>query len=531
MKLIYRLKAQQIIFLSLLFLAMIVVGCKKPEGETPDPDINSDVPTTGTRTQLTKDSIYLYAKQVYFWNDVLPSYTVFKPRNYNSFDDELFAITQLKVNPDTQKPYEYPVPSDPGSPKFSYITESDLNGSFANASPFIVSQVDLEGKGSDFGLALTAIGMQSAYQIYVRYVNPGSSAASNRLNRGDLLEKIGDHVIGGGYNADNNAIGAAFDKPTITLSVKKSDGRAVTVTLTKANYNSNPIFKDTVITSGTEKIGYMAFARFSNPDNAEGPLNNSFAKFAAESVTSLVIDLRYNGGGYVTTAEQLANLIAPSSISNGSTMFTEYFNATMRSGKATILKNQPLLNANGSQQYQNGKLVTYFDEDYSQADNTYKFNKEGSLRTVSKVVFLVSNSTASASELVISVLKPYLDVKLIGATTYGKPVGFFPIKIDKYDVYFAMFEAKNSKGEANYYAGFKPDLALADDVTHDFGDPKEAQFAAAIKYLTTKTLAAKAPVATIMGTKTTISPTQVRDLGITSEFKGMITTPNRRSRK
>lgn len=531
MKLVYRFKAHQRIFFSLLIVAIILTGCKKPKGTAPEPDTDQDVPTTGTRMQLTKDSIYLYAKQVYFWNDVLPGYAVFKPRNYNSLDDVLFAITQLKVNPDTQRPYEYPVPSDPESPKFSYITESDVKGSFANASPFIVSQVDLEGKGSDFGLAFTAIGTQSAYQIYLRYVNPGSSAAAANLNRGDRLEKVGDHLIGSGYNADNNAISSAFDKSAITLSGKKSDGRPFTVTLTKGNYTSNPIFKDTVVTSGNEKIGYMAFARFSNPANAEGPLNKSFAKFAAEGVTSLVIDLRYNGGGYVTTAEQLANLIAPSSVSNGSTMFSEYFNATMRSGKATILKNQPLLDGSGNQQYQNGKLVTYFDEDYSQADNTYKFNKQGNLRNVSKVVFLVSNSTASASELVISVLKPYLDVKLIGATTYGKPVGFFPVKIDKYDVYFAMFEARNSKGESNYYAGFKPDLSLADDVTHDFGDPNEAQFAAAIKYITTKTLSAKAAVATIMGTKTTISPAQVKDLGVRNEFKGMIETPNRRSRK
>lgn len=522
MKLLYRLQAQRNSLFSLFILIAITVGCKKPEADTQDTSIDTDVPTTGTREQLTKDSIYLYAKQVYFWNDAVPGYAMFKPRNYNSFESELFAITQLKINPSTGLAYEYPVPDDPNSPKFSYITDADLNGSLASANPFAVSQVDLEGNGSDFGIALTAIGTQSAYQIYIRYVSPGSSAAKNLVNRGDRLEKVGDHTLGKGYTADNNAINVAFDKPTITLSGKKENGSSFTVTLKKENYSSNPVYKDTVITStGNKKIGYLAFARFSDEDNAIAPLNTSFAKFAAEGVTNLVIDLRYNGGGYVSTAEHLANLIVPTAI-NGSTMFTEYFNTTMQSGKATILKNQPLLTSLGKSQYQNGKLVTYFDQDYSAKENTYKFDKQGSLTSVTKVVFLVSNNTASASELVINVLKPYLDVKIIGSATYGKPVGFFPVKIDKYDVYLTMFETKNSNGEGNYYAGFTPNIGVADDVTHDFGDPNEAQFAAAINYLSNGTLSAKSPVATIMGTKMSIKASDVKNLGNEKDFKGMI---------
>ncbi len=129
-----------------------------------------------------------------------------------------------------------------------------------------------------------------------------------------------------------------------------------------------------------------------------------------DGVADLIIDLRYNGGGFVNTAEYLINLIAPPTVTG--TMFVEYYNKTMQDGKASILKNQPLLDENDQIQYSGGKIVTYADVDYSVTGNTIAFSKKGSLSTVANVVFLVSGNTASASELVINSLKPHLNVKL-----------------------------------------------------------------------------------------------------------------------
>ncbi|MBC7914982.1 MAG: hypothetical protein H7Y07_12765 [Pyrinomonadaceae bacterium] len=531
MKVLYSSKISKFLLWSLL-ITTIAVGCKKK-------NIEPEVAVPPSRAQLTKDSIYLYAKQVYLWNDVIPSYDVFNPRKYtqfsselDNFNKELFDITQLKINSVTGKPFEYKA-SSPLEPKFSYIDDSD-NTSSINSTVPKVSEVTLEGIGDDFGVALNLVGTLSSYQIYLRYVSPDSPADKSLFKRGDILNSINGRVFGTNFTtADENFINNAFEQSSITLGGRKSDGTTFSnKVLTKTSYTSNPIYKETVITSGSKKIGYLAFARFSNTDtNAGTPLRDAFAKFVTQGATDLVVDLRYNGGGYVSTAELMANLIAPSSKS-GSTMFTEYFNSTMQNKQASILKNQPLLSSSGQSQYQNGNLVTYFDQDWSVAANTYKFSKQGSLSGITKVVFIVSESTASASELVINVLKPHMDVKLVGSkdntgkpiNTYGKPVGFFPITIDKYDVYFSMFETRNSLGEGNYHAGFVPNITAADDVTRDFGDPAEAQFAAAINYITTGALIAKASTATIMGTKMSITPSMIKSLGKDNSFKGMIET-------
>src|SRR5690606_31497884 len=147
---------------------------------------------------------------------------------------------------------------------------------------------------------------------------------------------------------------------SITLGGKRKNGTSFNVTLTKTTYTSNPVLKDSIYTENGKVIGYLAYARFSNLANSQNALDQVFSKFANAGVTNLVIDLRYNGGGYVQTAEKLVNLIAPSSIDN-KLMFTEYYNSTMQKNQAVILKNQLLLDDNGDPQYRNGTLLTYFN--------------------------------------------------------------------------------------------------------------------------------------------------------------------------
>jgi hypothetical protein len=121
---------------------------------------------------------------------------------------------------------------------------------------------------------------------------------------------------------------------------------------------------------------------------------------------------------------------------------------------------------------------------FSSAANTVKFAKAGNLN-LSRVFFIVTDNTASASELLINNLKPYMDVKLIGDTTYGKPVGFFPIPIYNYDIYPISFKTVNSAGNADYYSGFAPDKVTFDGVDKDWGDITEPSLAAALQYIST----------------------------------------------
>ncbi|HEY1024569.1 MAG TPA: S41 family peptidase, partial [Sphingobacteriaceae bacterium] len=476
----------------------------------------------GSRAELTKDSIFLYAREVYLWNDALPTYQAFNPRRYtesgteiDNYNRELFDITQLKINPQTGRPYEF-VSSTANYAKYSYLTDEESD------DPARSGEVSLEGVGTDFGFTLTGVGSESLYQIFIRYVNPGSPAANLGMSRGDVLTQVNGRQLGSNFTADANFINSAFDQQSISVSGRKSNGATFTRTLSKTTYTSSPVFKDTVITRAGKSIGYMALARFSNLSNAEPALNEAFSGFASANITDLVVDLRYNGGGYVATAEHLINLIAQPRL-NGTTMFVEHFNKTMQDGQATILKNQPLLDENGRQRFANGRALTYFDVDYSVSGNTYEFLKRGAVNSVTNVVFIVTGNTASASELVINSLRPHINVKIVGEQSYGKPVGFFPINIDVYDVYYSLFQSRNSAGEGDYFAGFTPDANTADDVTRDFGDPLEASFASALSYLTAGTFIAHTPAPIkIMGKAVNPSLVEFRDMGRGTDFKGMI---------
>jgi C-terminal processing protease CtpA/Prc len=497
-----------------LFLCLLIQSCKKD----PKPEVEENTsPTTGTRTELSLDSVFLYAKQTYLWNDQLPTYSKFNPRKFTSegvaeidmLDQELFNITQIPVNPLTGKPYEY---TSGSYPKYSYLMEDTKSGGS-------LSSVSLEGEGDDFGFALTATDIND---IRIRYVNPGSPAAKAGLARGYRVTKINGRTItantGGAFFDD------AFDGSSMSLTVEKPDGTA-NVNLTQSFYISNPIFKKTILTVGSKSVGYLAYARFSNSANSESALKTAFNEFAKAGVADLVIDLRYNGGGYVNTAEYMSNLIAPSSL-NGKVMYIEHYNNLMSSGKATILSKQILRNENDEPVRVNGRVATYADLDFSEEGNTYKFDDtkaDNALQTVKNVYFIVTKSTASASELVINNLRPHLNVKIVGSSTYGKPVGFFPIQIDKYDVYMSNFSSRNAANQGDYYEGLTPDIAATDDVTRDFGDPQEVSLSMALASIINGNVASANTTMVLKGKRVmSSSSVTVKNIGKDTGFKGMI---------
>lgn len=514
-------------FCLLLTAAIIFFACKKDKKLTPD---------SGSRTELTQDSIFLYAKQTYLWYDQLPEYSVFKPRNFKSSSEELdnleaelYALTRYAKN-SSNVSYEFLSDGDGGDegrPKYSYIDNTTDQNPVAFV-PGKRASVDLQGNGYDFGLKLGLYGNTTNYKLYIEAVYPGSDAASKGLSRGEYITLIENKSIGTNYNNEVGLIEDVFfaDKySSVAIKVTKKNGTSVTLNLVKKSYKSSPIYKDSIYTVGAKKVGYMAYARFTNLTNSQSDFNRIFTNFATNGVTDLIIDLRYNGGGYVSTAEYLMNLIAPSSLSQ-KMMYAEHFNKLMQEGKASILKNQFILDASDRPQDSNndGKLDTYADASYTVAANTRLFSKLGSLNNVNSVVFIVSESTASASELVINCLKPHMNVKVVGQTSYGKPVGFFPIRIDKYDVYLSMFESKNSRGEGGYYSGITPDYAIPSAAPmKDFGDLNEPSLKAAYSYITAGGFTSS------VNTTSSVLNTGLRPLEErgakqlrNSEFKGMI---------
>lgn len=500
-------------------------SCKKDKKE--DDSTSTTTTATGTRSQLSADSMFLYAKEVYLWNESLPTSDVFNPRQYVNSDEEaglnseLFAITRYAKNTSGVS-YEYNA-DYPDETKYSYIFNTDDANPVAYV-PQAKSSVDLEGNGYDFGFYVGLYGTAAAYEVRILAVYKGSPAYAAGLKRGDVITSINGTQVTSNYtSATEDFINSTlFDVSSVTLKVLKTTGTSSNITLTRVAYKSNPVYCDTVYTEGSKKVGYIAFARFSSLTNAQSVLDAAFSEFATAGITDLIVDLRYNGGGYVSTAEYLANLIAPSG-KTGQIMYKEYFNSLLQSGKATILKNQPALDENNNLQYSNGRLITYADEDYSVAGNTYKFSKKGSLNNVQKVVFLVTGNTASASELVINSLKPYVDVKLVGEQSYGKPVGFFPITIDKYEVYYSMFQSKNANDEGDYFDGMTPDKEIDDNNKSDFGDLTEALTASAYNYLINGSFTSSTAKTSSVSN---VSASKMKKMGAfkpaRAEFKGMI---------
>nr|WP_315423818.1 S41 family peptidase [uncultured Pedobacter sp.] len=368
-------------------------ACKKAQVSIGDAE-EIVSPTTGTRNQFTLDSIFLYAKQVYLWNEVLPGYAEFNPRqkygtissDITAFRKELFDISQLKINVATGSPYELPVYFE--NPKYSNL------------------QLGKSLPGTSAGV-----------------VNPGTAVLASKL-----------------------------------------------------------------IATGSVQVAYIALGSFPTLSTTKAALDEAFANLAIANPKAIVIDLRSNGGGYLETAEYIANLIVPGSL-NGKVMYSEVFNSAMQNGTVPILKHQPYLDANGKTTLYNGRNATMADVDYSVAGNTYKFSKKGNLQSIQSVYFIVSGNTASASEMLISCLKPYFDVKLIGEKTYGKPVGFFGINIDQYSVYLSSFLIKNANGWFDYFTGMQPDVMIKGVDDPVLGDPDELCLNAALSLVTgTRTL-------------------------------------------
>ena len=484
----------------------------------------------GSTLDKIKDSIFLYAQEDYLWHTSLPSYVSFQPRSQKSIGDELNTISQIPINPATNMPYEYYTP-DPGEAKYSFIDSGQV-------------AAELNGNRGDYGFGLE---WNLINDLRVTYVYAGSPADVAGMKRGDEITVINgrtalsyDHGQGYGDGSSNNfnfVVDAYQNSNIISMTLQRPDGSTYTVTnMSVANYNVNPVITYKTFDEGGGKIvGYIVFNSFTSPSNAETNLNAAFTSFANANVTDLVVDLRYNGGGYVETAQYLDNLIVPAAKS-GSLMFNTYYNDILSKNKEVLLKNQWRKDPNTGTYYNYGP--DYID--YSTAGNVANFQKLGTLN-VNRVFFIITGHTASASELTINNLRPAMDVQFIGETSYGKPVGFFDININKYTVYNPEFYTLNSANQGGYYDGFTPGttdypgIKDYDDLTKDFGDPTEGLLAHALNYVTTGTYSVKAPVIQSLAAKQENLSFEARGFMAKSmdqkKFTGMIWHNNLRHKK
>ncbi len=297
------------------------------------------------------------------------------------------------------------------------------------------------------------------YVVYVTIVIPGGPADTAGMRRGQRILEIDGHTI---QEIEENNLWSEVtsrpeDKKDIPIEyVVEDNGEEKRLTLYAGEVTAPSIYKTAVLDDGDRKIGYLMLKSFINSTNGE--LDEAFIGFKTQGITDLIVDLRYNGGGWLDGAEHLASLITGGDLEGK--LFTR-------------------LTYNDKHQHYNSD---YHFKDYSQSLN------------LSKVVFITTGGTASASEVAINGLRPYIEVAIIGGKTYGKPVGMNPMSYCDYTLVPITFKLANAEGYGDYYDGMPADCAAEDDVTHDFGDPAEASLAAALSYLRDTTCpAATAP--------------------------------------
>lgn len=320
------------------------------------------------------------------------------------------------------------------------------------------------GTSYGYGVNWNAIRSTAPREWIATIVAPDSPAALVGVKRGDRIMAIdGFDFVNVNTAAGVAALNRGLFPPAIGEShtfslLSPGDSAARTVTLTSASLQTKSVTTAGTINTPTGRVGYVAFQTFS-PYSSEAALASAFAGLQAAGVNDLVLDLRYNLGGLLYVAGELSYMIAGAANTSG-----KFFEKSVQNDKSPF----------GTQ----NDTTPFFSTAYG-----FSLSPGTPLPTLNlgRVFILTSASSCSASEAVINGLRGAgVEVILIGATTCGKPYGFYPTANCGTTYYSIQFTGRNFKGEGDYINGFAPTCAASDDLTRQLGDPTEKQLAAAL---------------------------------------------------
>lgn len=390
-----------------LFVLLLFIGCKDDHD-----DVIQVLPTENLEVE---DFVYKAMNYVYYWQKDVPNLA----DNKFSNDKEYTAFLQSFDGPEDLF----------NNLKFK---EEDYSRIYDDYEAFERrSKAIALSNGMKFGLIFVS-GSDTNIFGYVQYVFPNTDAAQKGIKRGDIFT----HVDGNQLTIDNyrelllsNKISYTIDLATFNNNQLQPTGTRIT--LSNTEQTEKQIYIAKVIPHDGKKVGYIMYNGFTI--SQEDDLKNVFTDFATQQINELVLDLRYNPGGFLSTAQLLAGLIAGE-----------------QAGKVF------------------GKIV--YNEKLRNQDTTIDIIDSNIQLGLSRVFVLTTQNSASASELIINGLRPYLNVIQIGDKTEGKDVGSRDIYdyIDdknknpnhKWMLLPIMFKLYNSKGLGDYSDGLQPNVPL-----------------------------------------------------------------------
>ncbi len=321
------------------------------------------------------------------------------------------------------------------------------------------------GSSAGIGIRLSYDIDQNRVFVLEAFENAPGFAAG--MDRGTELLAIGTNsgntqsvsslMASGGPAAVSQALGPTEDGVTRFIRFETVEGQEIATNITKDEFSLDPIsnrYGTKILTDGSKSVGYLNLRTFIVEDAAR-QLRDAYGQFEQAGVTELVIDLRYNGGGLVDVANTMGDL--------------------MGEGRGGLVWSR-----------------TLFNPSRSSRNNTELFDFEPNAIQPTKIAFITTGATASASELVINSMLPYLadaNVAIIGEDTLGKPYGQFGFDLEECDLRIRAltFETVNADNEGDYFNGIAelvPNTCQAvDDISFQLGDPNEDSTMAALDFL------------------------------------------------
>lgn len=401
-----------------LFCAVGLASCGGGGGGSSAPATGSAACSDDGQKQFVLDNLYAW----YLWNDLLPDNISIA--DYASPEELVTRVTR-----------EF-------GPRKANGEALDLFSSVGSAA----ADADFfgEGKYEGFGFSWRSVATDDAR---LSRVFSDSPAAVGGLERGQRILSLDGRSVAE-INA-NEGISAALAADTVTFEMQRIDNSVFSAQLTKGVVTIDPVPRYRIIDGDNGiKTGYLELAQFIS--TAEPVLDTVFAEFIAAGVDDVIIDLRYNGGGLVRTANLLGDYLG--AFANDGRLFSE----------------------------------TQFNTDRAAANNSSEsFQRQSSSIDLGRLVIIASRGTASASELLTNSMTPYFDVTIVGDRTFGKPVGQIGLEFCDKILRPTSFKTVNAAGEGEYFDGLPVDCAAPDDLNFAVGDDDDPNMVAATTYLNT----------------------------------------------